>query len=386
MPNIVQDPWLLNSDGTPDPFASNVDWHMPDLPDPDESLPAGDPVLEPISELDPEIVVTPPVEPPPPEPEPEPETKTLELEDGTTLTLEKEKGQWKGVVSSVSGGNPQVYWGKTKDELILNVLKAQANATKKIREQNAKLKFGQAPAKPAQQPTQAPNVRALTADEVFEIKTQLESDPALALDTLFQKRTGLTVQQLVELAQRGAQKADYASNQLTAEAVNKTFLANNPDYYPDTNFENFGNLVKWIAKYKLGELVTPGQETSMFEKLVSSGVYTVENLEEAFQDLTDSDLLVKPKKPRQAPVTPETTPPVAVQHEPAPAPRPDPRIVHTETRPRAALGIQRSDVTPVKPKETNAPSVEDLDNLSDADVATLMAGIRRQRALSRRSN
>jgi hypothetical protein len=361
---------------------------MPDLPDPDEPLPAGDPVLEPISELDPEIVTTPVAEVPPPPPEPvEPEgPKTLELEDGTTLTLDKERGQWKGVVSSVGGGNPQVYWGKNKDELILNVLKAQANATKKIREQNAKLKFGSVPAKPQVQPqTPQPTVRALSADEVFEIKTQLESDPALALDNLFQKRTGLTIEQLVALAQQGSKKAEYASNQLNAEAVNKTFLANNPDYYPDANFENFGSIVKWIAKFKLGEIVRDGEETQMFEKLVSSGVYTVENLEEAFTDLSDSDLLIK--APRKAPRQVEPPPPVAVQTEPAPAPRPDERIVRTETRPRAALGIQRNDVTPVRPKETpNAPSAEDLENLTDAEVATLMAGIRRQRALSRRSN
>src|ERR1035441_7138023 len=82
------------------------------------------------------------VVPPPPVEEDTPET--MDLDDGTQLTLEKDKGQWKGSVIGQSG-NPQIYWGKTKNELVFNILKAQANATKKIREQNARLKFNSAP-------------------------------------------------------------------------------------------------------------------------------------------------------------------------------------------------------------------------------------------------
>lgn len=57
MAKPVVDPWLLNSDGTVDPFSQNIDWHMPDLPDPDEPLPSSDPILEPLDGLEPEIVV-----------------------------------------------------------------------------------------------------------------------------------------------------------------------------------------------------------------------------------------------------------------------------------------------------------------------------------------
>ena len=102
------DRWLLDKDGNPDPFAANIDWNTPDLPDPDEPLPGGDPVLEPLQSLEPEIVTT--VVPPEPQPDPEPEgPETVELEDGTTLTLEKDKGQWKGTVETVGAGKPQVY-------------------------------------------------------------------------------------------------------------------------------------------------------------------------------------------------------------------------------------------------------------------------------------
>jgi hypothetical protein len=395
MAKTAQDPWLLNPDGSPDPFANNVDWgaNYADLKDPDVVEPDNqeqfiDPALDAHEQLDPEVIRTPPaeaepiVEPPPPPEVDQPETMTLD--DGTELTIEKEKGQWKGTVSSSTGGNPQVYWGKNLKELIFNTLKAQANATKKIREQNAKLKFRDTP-KPAQPQSATPKIsqaRKLTADETFEYKTLLESDPDAAQDFLLMKTRGVTMDQLLSLSQEGARKGEYASNQLTAESVNKSFLANNPDYYPDDNWHNYTMIVKWLAKYKLGQSVDSVND-SVLTKLITAGAYTAENLEEAFRDLIDDDLLVK------APVKklPKTPPPVEVLTEPAPAPRPDPRIVSQVTRPRASLGIGRNDITPiVSPETPKAPSVEDLDNMTDEQHNALWAAIQRHRAQSRRSN
>jgi hypothetical protein len=396
MAKTAQDPWLLNPDGSPDPFAGNVDWgaNYADLKDPDVVEPDNqeqfiDPALDAHASLNPEIVRTPPVvepvvEPlPPPEPD---EPETMSLDDGTELTIEKEKGQWKGTVASPTGGNPQVYWGKTLKELIFNTLKAQANATKKIREQNAKLKFNREvpkPVAPAAPPTTRQQARKLTADEIFEYKTLLDSDPEAAQDFLLLKTRGMTMDQLIADARQGATKGEYVSNQLTAETVNNTFLRNNPDYYPDENWHNYTMVIKWLAKYKLGQTVDKVDD-SVLSRLISANFYTVENLEEAFRDLTDDDLLVK------APVKrlPKTPPQVEVQPEPIPpAPRPDPRIVSQVTRPRASLGIGRNDITPVASSETpKAPSVEDLDDLSDSEISNLLKAVQRQRSPGRRSN
>lgn len=388
MTKPVSDPWLLNSDGSPDPFANNVDWNMPDLPDLDEDINDQDPVLAPQENLDPEIIETPPVVDPTPPPEEPEEPETMDLEDGTQLVLSKDKGVWVGSVVG-RAGSAQVYKGATKNKLILEVLKAQANATKKIREQNAKLKFGSAPAKPVaqQQAPQATPVRQLTADEIFEYKTLWESDPVAANDFLLQKTRGVTMDQVLTLAQQGAQQGNYAANQLIAEQANKTFLANNPDYYPDENSLNFKLLIRWLGKFKLGEAVRSGEEEAAFTKLISAGQYTAENLEEAFQDLNNDGLMIQvPRQPKTpSPETVEPPPPVAVQHEPAPAPRPDSRIVSQVTRPRAALGIGRNDVTPIKPPESpNAPSAEDFENMTDEEVANTLNAIRRARAQSRR--
>lgn len=376
----VVDPWLLDADGNPDPF-SRVDFSLK----PEDAIDPDAPMLDIHPGLAPEIVIAGPPAPSDPEPIPlEPETPETVDFDGGTATLEKEKGQWKLTVSSGTGGQPQVYWGKTKNELLLqSMAKAQLNATIKIRDLNKKVKLGNLTPKPAQvQNSPVPQSRALTADEIFEIKTQLGDNPDLAIDNWFAKKTGLSVQQLVTLAQKGAN----AEANLETEAVCKEFLFNNPDYYGDKDNQNFKAIVFWLAKYKLNRAVAD-PISGMYE-LHSSGYWTVENLEEAFEDLSQDDLLIKaPRQPKPNLPSAEPPPPVEVHPEPVPAPRPDSRIVKTETRPRAALGIRPSDVTPVAPPATpTAPSDEDLNSMTDAQIKELYQGVRRSRMLSRRSN
>ena len=382
MPQPVVDPWLLNSDGTVDPFAGTIDFGMttkdevdPNLLDDERPSPLNPDIIgnqppAPSEEVE-EPVVVPPAEPDPEVPE------ILQLEDGAFVSLEKEKGQWKATLDPGTG-HSEVFWGKTKNELLTNVLVGKLNATKKIRELNKKVKLTASTPQYPRQTEPAPSVRPLTADETFEIKAQLESDPALALDTLFQKRTGLTVQQLVDLAQKGAQ----ANMNLETEAISREFLARNPDYYPDSENKNFQSLIKWLAKFKLGKTATDANAGDIFTELWQTGNYTADNLEEAFQDLTDDGMLVKPRLPR-------TSSPVEVNQQPVPQPAPaapTPRIVKTETRPRAALGIKPSDVSAIPPPATpSAPTDEDLDNLSDAEIKALLGSVRRQRVAARRS-
>ena len=393
MPNPVIDPWTqvkdVDGNWVTDPFLK-VDWQTrpDDLIDPDAPTSTIDPALDQLTSLKPEVVASQPaaVELPPVEPPPEPEgPETMELSDGTLLTLEKEKGQWKGTATSPSGGSPQVFWGKTLKELIFNTLQAQANATKKIREQNAKLKFGQATAPPAQQPAATPTTRPLTADEKFEIKTLWESDPAAAIDLLMLKTRGVTMDQILAEAQEGRQ----ASIELRADAVNREFRSRNPDFYPDAEFKNFEMMLKWLAKFKLGKSIKGNDVDPVFRELVATGNYTVENLEEAFEDLSSDGLLLAAPRPPRAPRAAEPTPPAAEPTSPVtPAPaRTSERIVRVETRPRAALGIPSNSITPAAPPETpTAPSVDDLENMSDKEHDALWAAVMRQRALSRRSN
>ena len=392
MSKLVVDPWLVNSDGTVDPFSSNIDFGMTkddEIDDPDTNI-----SLDIHPGLSPEVVVVEggvprqPVAPvevvaPPPEPE---GPEVIELEDGGSITLDKEKGQWKATLDPGNGANPEVFWGKNKDGLVVNVLKAKLNATKKIRELNKQVKLGGPSARPQPQtpaPVPTASGKALTADDLFEIQTQMQSNPDLAIETWFQKKYGRTFGDLVQKSDRGSS----ADASLRTEAVCRGFLNRNSDWYNDPESQNFIKLVQWLSKYKLGKVipdntdVTPG----MFE-LDSTGWWTVESLEEAFADLSGDGFLLKAPRLPKAPQHVETPPPVEVRSEPVPAPRPDERIVRTETRPRAALGISRNDVTPVAAPAETAPSVEDLESMTDDQIKALLGGIKRNRVLARRSN
>lgn len=319
-----------------------------------------------------------PPQPPPAKPEP----VVIENQDGSTVTIEKTSKGWKATLDS-GAGKPEVFFGATKDEMWQNVAVGKMNATRKIRELNRKVKLGSgnttpAPAAPAETPAAKP--RELSADEVFEIKTQLESNPDLAMATWFQKKTGLSVNQLVQLAQNAndkAAKGEDAKLELECEAVAKDFMGTHSDYYPTD--ENFASVVLWLAKYKLRRPVTPetlqSQEgaNKVMNDLMRGGYWTVDNLTEAFEDLTEDGLLESAPAPEEV-VEEETTPPAPAK--PA-TPRGDGRIIRTITRPRAGAGIRATETTRVNPPAAEAPpSAEELENLSDDEIANLMRGVR----------
>lgn len=388
MAKQVIDQWLLDKDGNPDPFAGTVDFGMthqdeidPNLLD-DRPTPALNPEVignQPPAPSDEPVIEE---QPPAPAPEPEPEgPETIDLGDGATVVRTKEKGQWKAVLDPGTGANPEVFWGKTKDELLANTLKGKLEATKKIRELNKKVKTARlAPSlSPAPTPQTVTSPRQLTADEAFEIKALWESDPAAAINKLTQLQTGLTLGEIVAKSQKGEQ----AAFNLDSEAVAKEFLSRNPDYYSDPNNRNFFLLTKWIGEKTLRKVVDETNSEQIFHELCATGNFTVANLEAAFEDLSEDDELVKhPKRPKPSPPVEETQP----VPQPAPA-TPQSRIVKTETRPRAALGLRPSDVSATPPPASStAPTDEDLNNLSDEQISALLRGVRRERVAARRSN
>lgn len=373
----LTDPWLLDASGNPDPFAGTIDFGMTaaDERDPDLALDDHQGIVPDVIASQPAAPTELPVEEIPLPPEHE-GPEVFDMGEGATVTRTKEKGQWKAVLDPGTGANPEVFWGKNKDELLVNVLAGKLKATQKIRELNKKAKLT-APSAPRQIPqVPTPSVRQLTADEIFEIKSLWESDPAAALDLLVKKRTNMTLDQVVELASQGAQ----ANTNLETGEIAREFVQRNPDYYSDSENHNFNELIKWLAKYKLNKIANESNSQELFQELWSTGNFTVQNLEEAFEDLTEDSKLVKPRLPKPPP-------PVEVLPEPVPAPATsNPRILSTETRPRAATGIRTTDVTPVAPPaQPAAPTDEDLNNLSDDAVKSLLGQIRKSRIQARRS-
>jgi hypothetical protein len=339
----------------------------------------------------------PPADPAPPAPVAEPpappakdddnQPRVYEYEDGASVTIEKGSRGWKATLDSNTGAPAEIFYGGTKEELLTNLAAGKMNATRKIRQLNKQMKLENvstpAPAAPA--PIIAEG-RVLTADEIFQIKAELTTNPDSALSKWFLARTGMSLEDLVRLAKVGKS----ASDELSAEAVSKAFLGSHEDYIPYEN--NFKAIVMWLAKYKLQQALNGRDPSEMVEVLFNAGKWTVENLDAAYEDLKADGLLdLKVEPPPADPVEPvpaEPAPPKAAEPVPPPAEPPTPatgRIVREIRRPRAGLGIRQSATTagpspdPVKP-----PSAEELDALSDDAIEQLLRGVRQTRMGTRR--
>jgi hypothetical protein len=358
----------MNSDKVAiDPFL-DPDVHLdlrPDPVEPDLGSPY-DPTLGPDDLTPQEEEPTESVEEPvAPEPTPAPkndEPEFIDYGDGMSATVEKKKGVWVATLTVGQGIQPQVFKGKTKDEMFKNLMKGQIQATKKIREQNRQLKLGNVretdPA-PVNSPV-SPSVKQLTPDEVFEIKTQLEANPDLAFDTWFQKKTGMTVGQLVEVANEGRM----ARVELEAEQESKEFMVEHPDYVACV--ENVSALYGWLTKKYLRKVLNENNAAELVRELKLGGYHTASNLAAAYDDLVDGGLLIL--KPEDAQI--ETEEPV-VETPAAPTPAPGSRIA----KPRgpklpAAYGLPANASSVARPAAQGV-SDDDLDSLSDDEVRKL---------------
>ncbi|HEX2639178.1 MAG TPA: hypothetical protein VHL50_01340 [Pyrinomonadaceae bacterium] len=344
------------------------------IPDPDDEPPADTPVPEPVPD-------------PAPAPTPVPDDgapEVIEGPNGEKITIERSKKGWKTSIEDPDGGNPEVFYGSTQKELLQRLAVGKANATRQIRKLNRKIKIGETPVQttePTQQ-TATPQVRQLSADEIFQIKTELAADPDKALQSWFQKRTGLSLEQLVKLAQEG----QAAKESLDAEAVANEFMTQNPDYYGWQS--NFIAIVGYLSKNKLNRVMPETHEAAneTVGLLYHKGFWTVQHLTEAYEELNESGLIRPAPKATVAETPAEPAPAPAAPAEPA-TPSSG-RIVRTTTAPRAGLGIRTRETSnapaPNTDKPLTAEEIGKLDDLSDAEVDRLMTAARQARAQARR--
>lgn len=318
---------------------------------------------------------------------PEPEGPQVhQYEDGTIVSIEHTSKGWEATLDAGTGGPAEVFRGRTKDDMFLELARGKANATRKIREQNRKEKLRVPP--PPVAPVSSNQPRVLSADDIFQIKTQLQSDPNLAMETWFQKRTGLSIDQLHQLAAK-AERGQAAAEELDIDAVGKAFVAAHPDYQPDD--ENLRAIIQWLGKYKLN----PQQDLSTIDPgiamnaVYTGGAWTPSNLDEAFDDLSASGLLTLKLEDEPEPAV--VSAPVSVAPPPPPAPPPaapavpNSRIASVRRRASAALGVRPSAISPAPPSEPErAPSDEELNNMTDAQIAELFSGVRRLKLSSAR--
>lgn len=316
------------------------------------------------------------------ETEPQPETPSqppapefYEYADGSSVEIKKTNKGWVATLDS-GAGSPEVFKGRTRDEVFLNLAAGKINATRKIRDMNQKAKSAVDVVREEAPARQVPQVRNLTADEIFEIKNQLAADPDLALQTWFQKKTGMSLEKLVFMAQNGSD----AKNELTLEGVAKEFIEAHPEYVVHPN--NYHNIIEWLAKHKLHVVLTNANQNAVLGDLLDKGFWSVPGIEEAYFSLLETDRLVVTNdkeddededEPVQAPT-------------PVRKPVPDPRIEVRQTRPRrqSNVGIRQGDAVTVAPTTNVRVNAEDLENLSDDQINQLLTGVRRDRATSQR--
>lgn len=314
-----------------------------------------------------EPVALEPVVPVEPTPAPEPEPRITKFDDGSSLAIEQTNKGWKAVLDpNITGVNPEVFYGKTKDELYTRIAAGKVNATKKIRELNKTVKLGTTnPATPQRPSNSRASIRDLTADEIMEIKLLQDTNPAAAYDLYNEKRYGLKPADFARKLNAG----EIARQLGDIESVARTFAQGNPDYYTTRN--NFYTLIRYLVRKHFGRGLAPDEDMDQLTiDLLENGVWTVENLENAKEDLLASELLEvapspKPQPTAVKPVVESAAPVVA-----APAPQPVPAAPPVATAPIAPqpqvrtragnLGIRLKETLP-QPIEETPHSAENVD-------------------------
>ena len=302
----------------------------------------------------------------------------LTLEDGSELSIfrpnksrKKDANLWLAILDPKDGSNTEVFKGATQQEMYQRIAVAKLNATKQIRKLNKQMKLGGAPVTQVapQNAAPSPKARSLTADEKFEIQTALSADPDVAMETWFQKKFGLSPEQLVEMLNKSSDDGKQARVTLEVESVAKAFLASTPSYHPVEH--NYIAMLRYLAKNKLGKPTADPRNVDELNRIVFSlydgGVYTVDNLTEAFEELTEAGLL------EHAPAPKVETP--APAQAPSAAPPAKPRIEEKVRRPRAGLGLHSSDTSGVLDGDVTPPSAEEFDSMSDEEVAKTLQSV-----------
>jgi hypothetical protein len=182
-------------------------------------------------------------------------------------------GNYFDVVDLGDGSGPQVYKGKTLGEVLAQYRKAQANATRKIREQALQLKLRTTPDPAQPLPDYTPHNP--TADELWQLSEDLK-DPAKAPAAMRRStewQLGTTIDDVRNtLAEIRAQRAREA---LFANA--RAFMDSHPEFKPC--LENEQAIYAYLDNHKMA--------------------YTTKNFEIAFEELKPGLVLISPRPSQQ---------------------------------------------------------------------------------------
>lgn len=186
------------------------------------------------------------------------------------------------------GSGVQVFEADSVDGLVDKLVKAQENATRKIREQQQKLREIEE------------SQQQVSDDDEFVLSQELMSRPSEAIKKAFKKMTGYDISEFKTVAER-AKALDAAQAQRdelrTQEDASTEFVKNHPDYLP--NEANGRRLVKAVHLV-VAEAKAKGESIDYAQAL-----------EDAYKDLSESGLLQlksEEDEPEPAPARPASPP------------------------------------------------------------------------------
>lgn len=258
----------------------------------------------------------------------------IDLEDGSGVQVFEAEGESEAEAQK-----------NLNDKLV----EAQRNATKKIREQGARLRELETSAK---KPEAAKTIE-LSADDEFVITQELQKTPSKALRLWFKKVTGCepeefsTVKQAFDAFKQGQQAATVGSAAVSA------FLASHPDYEDDG---------------KEGEKNTRLMQMQFKEMGIAWPPKSSDELTKAYLKLKESGLLILRTEGAHSDTTGKES---GKRGIPEPPPEPTPQ----RTKKVTTIGTQnRTTVTPAntEPSEDelyNMP-LDKLRNLSNKQLAS----------------
>ena len=177
------------------------------------------------------------------------EEQTLSKEEQAEQTEEVDEVVYRREIDLGDGSGKQVFEADSLENLVDKLAKAQENATRKIRELSVVKKAENKPSE----------------EEEFVLAQELATSPSLAFDKLFQKRFGKTAEQMQQILQR----AESFDRQQAERTAAEEFVSGTPDYL--ANKANGSRITRYLETYKLEG--------------------TVENMQKAFKDLSESGLL-----------------------------------------------------------------------------------------------
>lgn len=193
---------------------------------------------------------------------------------------QNDQGDYVQEIDLGDGAGKQVFKSKSLSGLVKELTKAQENATRKIRQQefDLKRKVRVQPERIEAEVKKA--ARELTADELFAISMEMQTNPKAALDKLLEAEAGLSLKELGEL--KNQLTSDLMKQQMQTAQV-EFVTEHKDDFLPSAS--NAKTIEEFLVKEKLG--------------------LTKTNLEYAFQELTAGGLLDMPT-PKQQEQTDET--------------------------------------------------------------------------------